>query len=166
MTPHLMECVPVAPETWVWVWFASTPNPSLGRAEEFCWRQGSVAPGHTPAQKEDYDCRILAYEPVAIPRAVEGRPPSMSMALLSKAGDIQRDRAGTYDKPDGERSMASTVAAFNAITGRDLRESEGWMLLTLLKLVRSETAPAAHLDSLVDGVSYHALYGEAKLGGL
>ena len=30
----------------------------------------------------------------------------------------------TYDKPDGERSMGKTVAAFNAVTGRDLSEAE------------------------------------------
>ena len=36
----------------------------------------------------------------------------------------------------GERSMASTVKAFNALTGHNLTESEGWEFMVLLKLVR------------------------------
>lgn len=32
------------------------------------------------------------------------------------------ERANSYDKADGERSMAKTVAMFNALTGHTLTE--------------------------------------------
>lgn len=61
--------------------------------------------------------------------------------------------------------MGATVAAFNAVTGRDLRESEGWLLLALLKMVRGEQRGKPHRDSAEDLVAYASLYGEARLGG-
>lgn len=72
------------------------------------------------------------------------------------------DRAQTYDKPEGERSMGATVRAFNAITGRDLSESEGWLLLQILKDVRLFTSPGFHRDSAEDCAAYAALKAEAK----
>ena len=73
-----------------------------------------------------------------------------------------RDRAATYDSPEGERSMAKTVAAFNAITGRDLTETEGWLLLQVLKDVRLFQRPGYHADSAEDGIAYSALKAESK----
>ena len=84
--------------------------------------------------------------------------------LLNKASTHMQARAATYDKPGGERSMGQTVAAFNAITGGDLSESEGWLMLTLLKLVRDRQRDQPHRDSIEDGVAYMALHGEARLG--
>lgn len=86
-------------------------------------------------------------------------------ALLAAAAQHMIDRAATYDKPEGERSMGATVAAFNAVTGRDLRESEGWLLLGLLKMVRSEQREAPHRDSIEDLIAYAALFGEARVAG-
>lgn len=85
--------------------------------------------------------------------------------LLDAAAKHMRDRAATYDKPEGERSIGKTIAAFNAITGRDLKEHEGWLLMMLLKAVRSEQRADPHQDSVEDLVAYGALYGEARLGG-
>lgn len=85
--------------------------------------------------------------------------------LLNKAAGHMRDRAATYDKPKGERSMGKAVEAFNAITGRDLQESEGWLLLQVLKDVRDRQRPAAHQDSLEDAIAYAALKAEARMGG-
>ena len=82
--------------------------------------------------------------------------------ILSKAAQHMADRAATYDKPEGERSMGRAVEAFNAITGRDLAESEGWLLLQVLKSVRLFTRPGYHSDSAEDGVAYAALMAEAK----
>ena len=82
--------------------------------------------------------------------------------ILSKAAGHMADRAATYDKPEGERSMGRAVEAFNAITGRDLSESEGWLLLQVLKSVRLFTRPGYHADSAEDGVAYAALVAEAK----
>ena len=87
--------------------------------------------------------------------------------LLEAAAGHMRDRASTYDKPEGERSMAATVEAFNIITGRDgiraLTESEGWLLMQTLKDVRDRQRPEPHRDSLEDGVAYAALKAEARL---
>ena len=71
-----------------------------------------------------------------------------------------RDRASTYDKPEGERSMSATVSAFYAITGHALTEEEGWHFMALLKMVRSQQG-AFRADSYEDGAAYFALAGEA-----
>lgn len=97
----------------------------------------------------------------------EGKaPPPMpepkAAELLGRAARHMHDRASTYDQPDGERSMAKAVAAFNAITSRNLRESEGWLFMVLLKAVRAETRADPHQDSLEDLIAYGALYAEAR----
>jgi len=84
--------------------------------------------------------------------------------LLNKAQTHMQARAATYDKPEGERSMAATVTAYNAITGHSLTEANGWLLMAVLKMVRDNQRSEAHQDSLEDGVAYLALYGEARLG--
>lgn len=136
-------------------------------------------------------------------------PPFSAPDLLDAAAGHMRDRAATYDKPEGERSMSKTVQAFNTITGRNmdavtkiqsmlvslkavfetrgddpvtfemiegllvymkdikpvLQESEGWLLMAVLKMVRSEQRHAAHRDSIEDLIAYAALFGEARVGG-
>lgn len=83
--------------------------------------------------------------------------------LLNKAATIMEQRGAQYDKPEGERSMGRTVAAFNIVTGRDLKESEGWLLLQLLKDVRDRQRSTPHEDSLEDCIAYAALKAEARL---
>ena len=61
--------------------------------------------------------------------------------ILKKSAQHMLDRAATYDKPEGERSMAKTVQAFNAITGRDITTAEGWLMLAVLKQVRAFRNP-------------------------
>jgi len=73
-------------------------------------------------------------------------------------------RSSTYDKPEGERSMAATVEAYNAITGQALTEANGWLLMAVLKMVRDNQRKEAHVDSVEDLVAYASLYGEARLG--
>lgn len=90
---------------------------------------------------------------------------SPAVCLLDHAAKHMQDRAKTYDQPGGERSMGKTVAAFNTITGRDLAESEGWLLMAILKMVRSQQRKEPHQDSAEDLISYSALFGEARLAG-
>ena len=85
--------------------------------------------------------------------------------FLRRAAEIMEERGKQYDKPGGERSMSRTVQAFNAITGKDLTESEGWLLLQVLKDVRQWQRPAFHPDSADDGVAYSALKSEALARG-
>ncbi len=70
------------------------------------------------------------------------------------------DRAVTYDKPEGERSMAATVEAFNSVTGHNLTEEQGWHFMTLLKIVRSQQGNFK-VDNYEDGSAYFGLAGEA-----
>lgn len=92
-------------------------------------------------------------------------PPAQLSApqALENAAQHLRDRGTTYDSPDGERSMGRAVAALNALLGRQaLSESEGWLLLQLLKDARDRTGKP-HRDSLEDGIAYAALKAEARL---
>ena len=85
-----------------------------------------------------------------------------SNEFLQAAIDVQKERGTQYDKPSGERSMGATVAAFNCITGNNLKEQDGWMLLGLLKIVRQSQNPENyHHDSALDFVAYASLYAEA-----
>ena len=93
-------------------------------------------------------------------------PVNGAEGLLNSAAGKLRDRVTEYDKPEGERSAAQTVTAFNAITGRDLTESEGWLFLQLLKDVRQwSNVGKFHADSAIDSVGYAALKGEALAAG-
>jgi hypothetical protein len=83
--------------------------------------------------------------------------------LLNKAEALMTERGKQYDQPEGERSMARAVSAFNAITGKALPESDGWLLLALLKMVRDNQRAEPHSDSIEDLVAYAALYGESRL---
>lgn len=79
--------------------------------------------------------------------------------ILSAALGHMQDRAATYDKPEGERSMPATVAAFNAITGLGLTAEQGWLFALLLKAVRSQQGGFKQ-DNYEDGAAYFALMGE------
>lgn len=77
-----------------------------------------------------------------------------------------RERASTYDQPTGERSAAKTAMAFNAITGKDIAESEVWLLLQLLKDVRQWSRKEYHQDSAEDCIAYAALKAESLERGI
>lgn len=79
--------------------------------------------------------------------------------ILQAGVQHMQDRASTYDKPEGERSMPATVAAFNAITGHELTAEQGWIFMALLKAVRSQQGEYRE-DSYQDGAAYFALAGE------
>lgn len=84
--------------------------------------------------------------------------------LLRKASDLMDERGKQYDKPEGERSMAGVMQAFNAITGRDLTEQDGWLIMLLLKMKRQWQNPSKpHQDSLEDAIAYAALLGESYM---
>lgn len=80
--------------------------------------------------------------------------------ILKAAAGHMQDRAATYDKPEGERSMGATVEAFKAVTGHQLTEEQGWLFMALLKAVRSQQG-ALRMDSYEDGAAYFALAGES-----
>ena len=57
--------------------------------------------------------------------------------ILQQAKDCLVNRASERDK-EQERSMKSCVEAFNALTGKSLTETDGWIFMTVLKLARSQ----------------------------
>ncbi len=85
--------------------------------------------------------------------------------FLKESSDILTERGVEYDTSNdpsgGERSMGKTVNVFNIITGKDLTEAEGWLLVQLLKDVRQWTKQEFHEDSALDCISYAALKAEA-----
>ena len=84
-----------------------------------------------------------------------------AIQFLGRAADLMEERGATYDKAGAERSMVRTITAFNALTGHELTEADGWLLMLLLKQARQWSAPTYHRDSAEDGVAYAALLAEA-----
>lgn len=83
---------------------------------------------------------------------------------LLEAKALMEERGKTYDKSNGgkpERSMGKTIAAFNIITGHNLKESEGWLIQLLLKQTRQWSTEDFHLDSAEDSVAYASLTSES-----
>lgn len=91
-------------------------------------------------------------------------PPSADDLLRAAARTITQ-RGAERDSGQGrERSMAATVAAFNAIEGLQLTERQGWAFMQALKMVRAATRARNGLhnaDDALDGAAYAALGGEA-----
>lgn len=81
--------------------------------------------------------------------------------LHAALGHMQ-DRAATYDKPEGERSMGAAVAAFNAATGHTLTETQGWIFMVFLKAIRSQQG-AFRADNFEDMAAYAGLAGESAM---
>lgn len=99
-----------------------------------------------------------------IPLELMGVRMKTANSFLLAASRTMIERGEQYDKSTGERSMAACVAAFNAVTGKDLSESEGWLIMLLLKMVRQWQNPAVpHEDSLMDGVAYASLLAESYM---
>lgn len=103
------------------------------------------------------------------PLTAQGTPaPQQENAadILLKAAHTIALRAAQRDNTGGagERSMAATVAAFNAIEGTTLTERQGWAFMQMLKLARAASSArnGQHdADSHLDGAAYAALAGEA-----
>lgn len=86
-------------------------------------------------------------------------PNQSADALLLAAAEAIRQRAALRDLPEGERSMARAIAAYNALTGANLSELDGWLFMCILKLSRA-TAGEAHIDDYTDLAGYAALAAE------
>jgi len=80
--------------------------------------------------------------------------------ILDTASNLLKERGKQRDSEEGERSMAATVKAFNALKGTTLSEVDGWQFMELLKISRS--CQGGHQpDDYIDGAAYAALAGEA-----
>lgn len=86
--------------------------------------------------------------------------PMQAHEFLEAGLGHMKDRAATYDAPAGERSMGKTVAMFQALTGVEMTEEQGWKFMCCLKMVRSEQG-AFRADNFEDLAAYAGLAGEA-----
>ena len=104
---------------------------------------------------------IAAYRPILSETAEKEvtQAKVTAASILKSALGHMEDRAATYDKPGGERSMGKTVAMFNALTDHGLSEEQGWLFMVCLKMVRSQQGDYRS-DSYEDGPAYFALAGE------
>lgn len=105
----------------------------------------------------------MAKPPLPIPPA-KAKPAVDAVMILRAGAQHIEDRAASRDLPEGERSMARAVKAFNAMFGKDLTEVQGWQFMGLLKMSRS-AAGAHNPDDYEDAAAYAALAGEAAAHG-
>jgi len=127
--------------------------------EETHGRPIASAPTTPPPPKPKDGCRKPEWWEVTYSSVVRANPVK-SADFLAQAVSEMKERASTYDKPEGERSMGACVAAFKAVTGITMSEQQGWQFMELLKMVRSNQG-AYRADSFVDGAAYASLAGEA-----
>jgi len=80
--------------------------------------------------------------------------------LLRNSAQHIEDRAVARDQQDGERSMSRTVRAFNALTGHQLSERDGWMFMVALSPARACSNAKGLPDDYEDLAAYAALAGE------
>lgn len=80
--------------------------------------------------------------------------------ILDQASSTIKSRGEERDK-GSERSMRATVDAFNALTGQELTETQGWQFMAILKLARANGG-AFKMDDYLDGAAYMALAGECE----
>lgn len=94
-----------------------------------------------------------------IGRAVPVPCISSAQDFLQSALDRLQSAAQERDAPDGERSMARAVKIFNAWTGNDMSEADGWSFMVALKQARSVQGNFV-ADDGVDMAGYVALLFE------
>jgi hypothetical protein len=52
------------------------------------------------------------------------------------------------------------------VTGQNITEANGWLIMAILKMVRDNQRTEPHVDSVEDLIAYSALYGEARLNSI
>lgn len=134
---------------------------------EVRFRDGEVSAGAEAAYFW-WDCRgkardIVAYRVVQPAEKPVSRGGVGAVETLRRAADLIEQRGKQRDSDTGERSMARTVGAFNAIYGTSLTETQGWHFMELLKMARSSQG-AYVSDDFDDKVAYAALAAECEAG--
>lgn len=82
--------------------------------------------------------------------------------ILTKSAGLLEERGKRYDKADGTSSMDRAVAALNTITGHNLTEADGWLLMLMLKLSRATAKAEYHADSYEDAAAFVGLMAVAR----
>lgn len=79
--------------------------------------------------------------------------------FLTDVSDIINQRGKSRDREQGERAMSRTIDIFNAISGLNLTERQGYEFMIALKLARSQQGEF-NLDDYSDLAGYTALIAE------
>lgn len=88
-----------------------------------------------------------------------GRAKSRARTLLA----LLRNYGTEIDPKRVIEPLEGILVLLDCVGDTELSESEGWLLMQCLKMVRDRSRKEPHVDSIEDGVSYSALYGEARL---
>ena len=153
----------VAKRNW---WPELGRDPVWGAPEEWSWFYGDAGMAlthsiHDPITRADWqDARSGGSAPTPTAEPVRLTAPD----FLERGAQHMRDRAAQRDKPDGERSMARAVAAFNAQEGTNLTEEQGWRFMVQLKYSRA-CAGVFVADDYEDMAAYAGLAGESAARG-
>ena len=102
----------------------------------------------------------LEYETTLISYPEIPKQTVQATEILTDAAETIGSRASERDV-DSERSMKTAVAAFNAMYGTELTETQGWMFMVFLKAARAKGGNFK-LDDYIDGAAYFALAGECE----
>lgn len=92
----------------------------------------------------------------------DGAIKPLAGVILRKAADTIEERGKQRDGSGQERSMARTVAAFNAMTDHKLTEEDGWLFMQYLKDSRSRAGQFTE-DDYLDKAAYAALQAECAI---
>ena len=158
------EALAYVREKWLWPCSTYIDSKVWDAPEEWSWFHGDAGMAlvhsiHDPITRADWqDARTVAPTPTAEP--VRLTAPD----FLERGAQHMRDRAAQRDKPDGERSMARAVAAFNAQEGTNLTEEQGWRFMVQLKYSRA-CAGVFVADDYEDMAAYAGLAGESAARG-
>ena len=148
------------------VWSEPGRYPVRGAPEEWSWFYGDAGMAlthsiHDPITRADWqNARSGGSAPTPTAEPVRLTAPD----FLERGAQHMRDRAAQRDKPDGERSMARAVAAFNAQEWTNLTEEQGWRFMVQLKYSRA-CAGVFVADDYEDMAAYAGLAGESAARG-
>ena len=136
----------------VWVDSGFTLTTLLRHAKKVVWATDNL----TPIIEAWYQAQT---KDSLVDKPSQPEPTKLDAPMLCKrAYDLLSERGKQYDGLNQERSMASTIAAFNAIYGTTMTELQGWHFMCLLKMVRQRAG--GHVDSAEDLIAYAALAAE------
>lgn len=153
---------------------ADWPMPPGKGVNKARWRGEPPAPYGAGAEPGRYDIAGARFEPGGYGEAglrsgetvvrlsqpyPDGKPTAPD--ILQRAAKHMQDRAAARDQAGGERSMRRTVDAFNALTGHNVSERDGWLFMAVLKMARATTTPTGAPDDYEDLAAYAALAGES-----
>lgn len=145
------------------------PAETKGCMVEALWRNatnGDIAPADDIRwAHEGLADDIVAYRVLGQAVTTRGSALPTAPGLLDKAAAHMRERAATYDSPQGERSMAKTVALFNLHHGTALTEAQGWHFMQILKGTRLVSAKGYHADCAEDGIVTEPSALAVQIGG-